>query len=164
MGRRIKLPFVLAWEFLERIWAYIPILWHDRDWDYAFILRLLKFKLERTRKRIVANDFISEAKQVGEEIQHAEMLIERYLEDDYCREEMKAHEDKWGKLKMEFVDNPNGAGRIVKFTTEKALTLEETKQAEKERHAIYKEQDRRQQQDWKDLWDHLKAKMQRFWD
>jgi hypothetical protein len=164
VARTIKLPFVLVWEFLERVWAYLPILWHDRDWDYAFILRLLKFKLERTRKRIVANDFISEAGRVGKEIQHAENLIDRFLNDDYCKAEFQTHEEKWGKRTTTFTPHSSGLGSIMGYTRDNAKTAVDYEQERNEIRALYEKSDQEKDRDWKELWAHLEHKMRGFWD
>jgi hypothetical protein len=32
---------------LQNIWAWLPVIWKDRDWDYLYLLKLLRFKLGR---------------------------------------------------------------------------------------------------------------------
>lgn len=57
--------------FCENIIKFRHILWNDRDWDYAYILDILKLKMESTRDLIVGNQFIADADKVGKQIDTA---------------------------------------------------------------------------------------------
>lgn|SRR5574344_2581398 len=35
-----------------KIFQYIPLLWEDEDWDYSYLLELIKFKLKRMRNNL----------------------------------------------------------------------------------------------------------------
>lgn len=74
--------------FLKRLWAYLPVLWRDRDWDYAFLLRLMQLKI--SRMRLGMNDWPSNRKHF-KRMRVIELLIERLIADDYCRYE----HDQW---------------------------------------------------------------------
>lgn len=51
-------------EFEKKLSDYKKFLKNDHDWDWAYILRLLKYKLERTRKCIVSNHIIRSAPKI----------------------------------------------------------------------------------------------------
>ncbi|MBI3018684.1 MAG: hypothetical protein HYY61_02180 [Deltaproteobacteria bacterium] len=70
-------------EFKKKISDYKKFLKNDHDWDGAYILRLLKYKLERTRKCIVSNHIIQSAPKKGRQIKVVEDLLDRVLKDKY---------------------------------------------------------------------------------
>lgn len=68
------------------IFQYIPILWRDNDWEYTYIFILLQYKLARTRKCIVGNEIISERYKVAKQIRTCELLLDRLIKDEYCKD------------------------------------------------------------------------------
>jgi hypothetical protein len=56
-------------------------LWKDEDYDYAFVLRMMQYKLKRTREHILDHDIIVESEEVAAQIQRAENLIELVIGD-----------------------------------------------------------------------------------
>lgn len=81
----------------KRIIDWIPILWKDRDWDYAFILRLLHYKLERTRDCIVSNGIIAESDKVANEINDSLSKLDKILnseaDDEWYKHYTESHPD-----------------------------------------------------------------------
>jgi hypothetical protein len=69
--------------FLIKWFQYAPILWRDYDWDYAYILRLLQYKLRRTREQLWKYDYLLNTRRQCKEIRLAELLIDRILKDEY---------------------------------------------------------------------------------
>ena len=55
-------------EHAKKAREYARFLRDDFDWDYAFILRLLRYKLERTRRCIVSNEIVVSAPRVDRQI------------------------------------------------------------------------------------------------
>lgn len=68
-----------------KICQYIPLLWADEDWDWEFILNLLKYKLQRTKICIKKNDIIAEEEQdeVTRQIGIVIKLLDRVEKDEY---------------------------------------------------------------------------------
>lgn len=87
-------------KFEQKMREYRNFLKDDQDWDYIYILRLLKYKLERTRKCITSNDIIMSDQKVGKQIKQVEDLFERVCKDEYYAEISKDFHRKYGKLKM----------------------------------------------------------------
>ena len=69
--------------FCGRVWAYLPVIWNDVDYDYGSILKVMQFKIKRNR-----------------------MFIEK-LEANYGLVEHEALCDKWGDII--FVKGPHGS-------------------------------------------------------
>lgn len=42
-----------------KICAYLPVLWRDEDWDYSYLLDLMKFKLNRIKNTIHKDNIIT---------------------------------------------------------------------------------------------------------
>jgi hypothetical protein len=73
-------------DIIRKIIQYIPLLWEDKDWDYTYILILLQYKLARTRRCIVGNEVISDRYRVAKQIRTCELLLDRLIKDDYCKD------------------------------------------------------------------------------
>jgi hypothetical protein len=88
--------------FEKKLREYRAFLRDDYDWDWVYILRLLRYKLERTRKCIVANNLIVVTRRVAGEIREVERLLGRVIDDRYFDEVAKPFHRKYGHLKMLF--------------------------------------------------------------
>jgi len=86
--------------FAKKMREYREFLKRDFDWDWEFIIRLLQYKLKRTRLTIVSNNIIADAKKVGREIREVEVLLGRVLADRYYELVSKEFRRKWGPLKQ----------------------------------------------------------------
>jgi hypothetical protein len=40
-------PLYKVCRFIKRLFLYLPVIWKDEDWDYDYLYKLIKFKLER---------------------------------------------------------------------------------------------------------------------
>lgn len=84
----------------KRLAEWANLLKDDQDWDYIYILTILKYKLERTRKCILSNGIIADAKSVASEIKEVEELLDKVIKDDYINDFTKDFRKKHGSLKM----------------------------------------------------------------
>ena len=89
---------------IKRFWGYAPIVWADEDWDWVYILRMLKYKIKRTRDNIKENRNHEDCDETVAEMDYILKLIDRVEECDYCKGEFDAHMAKWGERKM--IDGP----------------------------------------------------------
>lgn len=123
--------------FFINVVKFRHILWNDRDWDFAYILEVLKLKLEKTRDLIVGNQFIADADEVGKQInktlgylndfafydeifeeQHQDLLRQAMnetnkakkdeLESFYIKEQYKFCEKSWLNLWKSIAKNMRG--------------------------------------------------------
>jgi hypothetical protein len=138
----------------------------DFDWDYTFILTLLQFKLRRTRKRILANDIITRAEEIAAQIKHAEDLIQNWLDDNFCEDLYKTHEEKWGDtvdLSKPF-DKDGARYYTWDMSREKATTEELKEQERKEQRVIYDAHEKARQECLDELFNHLRKYIEGWWD
>lgn len=98
----------------------------DEDYDWHFIIRMLRFKLERTRKHIVEHNFIQAAPRVGKEIQQVVDLLERIEDNKYFEELHKPFWKKYGKPKMKFGKPDDRGSRNVTVTYPKETAANRT--------------------------------------
>jgi hypothetical protein len=85
-------------KFIKRIYnwliksiQYSIVLWNDADWDYVYILQLLQYKLERTRKCLKANNLVVSVDRYCKQIRICELLLERIVNSNYCEKEYDEH-------------------------------------------------------------------------
>lgn len=137
--------------FLARLASWISVLWRDEDWDYSNILRILQYKISRTRDCIVENQNIENADKYGLQMKQAEEMIQQVVDSNFFSEEWTAHNKKYpikfepaekGLVKM--VDNDETEAPARKALVDKTHAAEE--------------------EAWSELWDFLKANMQYWWD
>ena len=125
---------------IKNIIDYIPIVYKDRDWDYEFILDILRYKLERTRDRIKKDNIIEGVNKIVDEINTQIKLIDNYRNNDELYE--LSHQPllmKIAKAKSENTKN--------KYLKQYYINM-------------YKEENRA----WCKIFDYMKEHMQAWWD
>lgn len=90
-----------AWNYMKNgivnLFKWRKVIWKDRDWDYHFILDVLKFKIKNTR------DYILKCNRIGDEDQDrikryttiAIKLIDAIREETYGTEYLDYFESKF---------------------------------------------------------------------
>ena len=166
---KITYPFSRFFHWVVKTAQYSKLLWNDFDWDYSYILILLQYKLKRTRERILDNNIVVSAEQIAAEIKHAEDLIQNWRDDNFCEDLYEAHEKKWGKIisrkernKDDQVDGDKPWDWFMR--REKATTLELHDQERKEYMAIHQQADKAKEENFDELFRHLRDHIQRWWD
>jgi len=148
-------------EFEKKLKEYAKILKDDFDWDYGYIIKLLLYKLKRTRECLVRNNVGPDTPKIEEQIKEVEFLLSRFMEDDYdqCLDDF--HE-KYGELQMIPGEKVKG-GVIVATVFEK-----ETPENRDEIHSLYRElRDKAEQMKQDDLtkaFNLLGKNIQNWWD
>lgn len=71
---------------LFNLYAWFWIVWTDRDYDYSFIYKLLRFKLKRTRKTLLRNNRFEGVEHTVRYIKIAEDLLQKVSEGYYVLE------------------------------------------------------------------------------
>lgn len=125
---------------IKNIIEYAPIIYQDRDWDYQYLLYLMKFKLKRIRKCIKDDNIIVDAQKVSEEIQIAIEKIDELEKSD------ELYEDASQLLLQQ-----------IKNTNDKDLKEELIKQYYIGLYKFEEEQ-------WSSLWTYIYYNMQKWWD
>ncbi len=82
----------------EREWA--KFIRKDRDWDWAYILEVMIFKLKRTRRAILYHGLSVDNKKVAAQIKEVIDLLKRVVDDNYYHILNRPFTKKYGRCKM----------------------------------------------------------------
>lgn len=157
-------------KFLKRVWDYLPVLYHDRDYDYTPILNMLAYKCKRTREYLEKYGHLASKHKVIKELKLTEHLISRIVEDDYCAKEYDEINRQYGSLTLlsRKVDDDNeeiiGARQIL-FTRDGCLSdVKLMKQEQEETQRLHKKAEKLKQDDYDMLFKHIRKRIQGWWD
>lgn len=64
---------------IKNIFKYLPIIWNDRDWDYEYCVKLLRFKLKNMSKYLKEEDILFEVDRICGEIDTTVEHIDNWL-------------------------------------------------------------------------------------
>lgn len=72
--------------FIKRLFIWLPILWKQEDWDYAYIYPLLKQKLQELKKCLQEDDLHVNSDKYAMQISICLNHMDRFLKpDDYVK-------------------------------------------------------------------------------
>lgn len=145
-----------------KICAYLPVLWRDEDWDFSYLLDLIKFKLNRMRDTIYKDNIIAsnEIRDICIGINQTIDHIQNYQDDfDAFR---KIHGDVPFKHNFKTQKLENGHYAMITWRTDedRPLTDEEEEiysQWIKDAYAF-------EQKEWELIFDTIKKEGQKWWD
>lgn len=145
-------------QWIFKSFQYSWFLRNDYDWDYGYILKLLRYKLRRTRETISKNKIITdeEITKISNQIIEVEKRIQRFLDDEYniqIKSDMNIQE-KYGETKMVFVDS------TVQFLPEWGDKV----QYKKDMRIVYEKWEQARQKDFNEIFDLMKKNLQNWWD
>lgn len=129
------------WNQIKHVVAWLPLLWKDRDWDYGFLLEILKFKLQRMAVCIDRNDAITDKQEVCRQIYSVVNAIRDYEDDP---------DDEWTKHWEIYHKN-------LKQKLDDCVNHSECRKASNASA-------QREQRNWARIWTLLNKHGQNFWD
>ena len=96
-------PVIRFYRNTARLFAYAPLVWRDRDWDEAYIMEMLLFKLKRTYKELLNDKLHDHDKTTIQSIRVCIKLMSRMTSSDDEKENKRqwyyhnfsAHMSKW---------------------------------------------------------------------
>lgn len=127
--------------FVERMYDYAPLLWEDRDWDHAYLLRMMRFKIRRMRVNMEKYAIIAHAEDHVAEMAQADVLLRNVIEED-PDDEWSTHYSQWDSHIKRFTDCKNRREHM------KSLNLSRA----------------REERNWQNLWRHLDKYTRGWWD
>ena len=134
----------MVWRFfreLKRILGWIPVLWGNYDFDDAYLLIVMEYKLDRMEKLFRNEGHCVNSPKYAQEMRIARLLIKRIIADDYS--DMAFDYVKTGENFMDF-----------DFVIRPMVT----------RQKIWEYGDRQKQQDLNYLCDYIKKHLFCWWD
>lgn len=82
------------YEFIVRLWKWLPILWQDRDFNYIFFYKIMYHKLYQMRHSMQTYSYHLDKQNSVKQITIALCLLDRIIKDDYCAKDWN---DYWLK-------------------------------------------------------------------
>jgi len=123
---------------LKRMYLWLPVVWKDHDWDFLFLLKIIRFKLVLMEKVLHNSTIQSDGKKYAKQIRIAICHLDHYS-DIY-----------------EYRDSPC----VEPFFIKKGRLMDNNPFVKHH----YFETDRLEQWHWEQFWSLLSKNMQRWWD
>ncbi len=70
----------------KRVISWIPTIWEDRSWDYTFMYKILRKKLEEDANFYDSNAVNSDTSWIVKQQRFAIKLLDRIIADDYMED------------------------------------------------------------------------------
>lgn len=147
------------------VFKWLPVIWKDRQWDYVFLLIILRHKLKMMR-----DFFNKDAMYVGAEKDAKDMdlcikLVNRLINDDYLINVFKHHEKKWGELQMKSVPYEEDPRlHKLEFSVPNVKTESDDKKERIQRNFLHNLEEKQKKQDLELLTKLLNKHLFKWWD
>lgn len=139
---------------IRNVIRWIPLIYRDRDWDYVYLMEIIKFKLENMEECFRKYGCTVDSKRKAKEMRICIKLLGRIAEDDYCEKEYDDHYEKWGR--PEFKDHTIKCSKII--------TKDDELQSRKESNRLYEKEEKLKKQDMDLLFKIMRRKILGWWD
>ena len=144
------------------IFQFTLLALHDEDWDYDYLIELIKFKCEKMRKYFRKSTIISEA-----DTKEIIVGLNRVLWHIDCyRNPEKAYKEEYGEFNLKVghrtIPLENGLSQMISINSEtgKDLTQEEDKSFLDYCSQVYKLEN----EHFKGIFETLSEECQKWWD
>lgn len=148
----------------KKVREYTHFLRDDEDWDWAFIIRLLQYKSQRTRLCIESNKIVVSSEKIAKQIKTVEDLFGAVLEDRYYDIIEKKFKKKYGSGKIVYGPQEPGS-RLqdvsVKFRGE---TKRNQDRIHREFRRLHNQADRALDRDLKKAFSLMSKNIRGWWD
>ena len=146
---KVKYPWYDFRRGIQNLYTHFSIVWGSGDFDYGYVLRMLKFKLERLEK-VLQDGYEVDKDRLPkvEDIRRCIELLNNKIEDNYAERCGYIH----GDSKHEFVPiekDENGEQLYELVVTRFTQTDEEVREIFKKAHEL-------EQKEWEELWETIK--------
>lgn len=151
-------------ERLRRCWAYARFAWNNYDFDSAYALELLRFKLLRVQHAI-ATGFSRQDKESAQSLKLAIRLLKRLTDDNYSyfyeQHNLKWHGEKHPGVTFEKEDK---SGLSTMVTARDKLPEDQQETANDELRAAFDADDKMKARDRRWLFSILDKYYEYWWD
>ena len=169
---RITWFFKTNWRNFTRACAYARLGWNNPDWDHAYFLDMLEFKLTRMYADIYGDnfkdpaddaddDYAQQMKQGKQALRLAVRLAQKLRAESY-NWHYTQHERRWGPSRHEFLPADRPGYKIWNVTREK-VTPENKQQMEDELRLAFDLDSKVQQRDADWLFGIMAKYYQHWW-
>lgn len=149
---------------LNKIIKIMPVAWRAESYDWSGLLDVIRHQLKELRKCLENGRHAGNVRH-AKKIRICELLIGRLIDQDtfgYCKEMLKQHDLKWGKIK--YARDTQGKGNTVKLSRSGVKCEKDQKLEHEEFIRIIKHDEYMKKQDINYLFDTMKKNLTSWWD
>lgn len=160
---KVKYPWYDFRRGIQNLYTHFSIVWKSGDFDYIYILQMMKFKLERLES-ILQNGYEVDKDRLPkiEDIKRCIELLNNKIEDNYAERCGYVH----GDAKYDFVpvEKDDDGEQLYE------MVVTRTTQTDEEIREIFKKAQELEQEEWEELWETMKkgnkspVDMRGWWD
>ena len=158
------IPLVSFYDNIKRLIAWFPVIWEDRDFDYAFLFAIMQFKISNMRKLHEETRRFVNSDKVIKQLLTCEELLKRLQKDEYCAKDYEEHDDKYGRLNMTFGEITERNTRRCMFERNKVLTEKDKERETKDFKRIANKEIYMYKQDIELLLNTIKKYHRKWWE
>lgn len=154
-------PVVRIWRKLSRSFAFARLGWNNYDWDHAYLLQLMIFKMKRMQKACFEEGHHIPEKLPQQSLKLCIKLGEKLLKDDYFYHS-GLHNAKWGEL--EFIEKTDETGRKYTGMGRPRVLPEQEEQERAEAMEAYRKDDSVKARDTRWFYGIMAKYQESWWD
>jgi len=92
--KTLRIKIIDLFDNINRIIWWTPKIWKDRDWDYAYLYKIIEYKLARMED-CIRNGYNVDSEKVAKNIKICRELLKRLAKDEYEHEFISEYYDKY---------------------------------------------------------------------
>jgi len=89
---------------IKSVVVWLPTIWRDRDWDYVYLLIIMRKKMSLMEKFFASDKALTaDHKKIANSIKKCREILDRLIEDNYIEDRYEEYYERWGhpELKVE---------------------------------------------------------------
>jgi hypothetical protein len=149
---------------IQNLTTWFPVIWKNRDWDFAFIWIILHKKLELMEREIRINGHHTNNKRDANQIKLCVNLIKRLMDDNYHENVFIHHDIKWGETHMVWNKTDKPGESSLEIKRDNVKTKEDKLEERKQFRILSTNVEKQKQQDIEYLFNYMAKHIQCWWD
>lgn len=150
--------------YKKKVREYARLLKEDEDWDWAYIIGLLQYKLKRTRLCITSNNIVVSSKKIAKQIEQVEDLFGAVLDDKYYEKIGKDFRKKYGTGRFVFGKKDPDSKSIPATVKFRGETVSNRKRIHREFRRLHNQADKALERDLKKAFTLMNKNIRGWWD
>ena len=153
-------------EGCENLIDWFFIIWTDRQWDHMYLTKLLNHKLHKMEKYFRSENFYEGQEKDADNMKICVDALKRIIDDNYEEIAFKEHNEKWGKLNMDWgKENENYEGHHeLTLSRPNAITQEQKEQEQQEYMTHADETDKMREDDLDLIFGTMRKEILKWWE
>lgn len=101
---------------IHNLIKWLPVIWHDRDWDYCYLYNILYFKLKNMEQlHEEYSDLFVNSKKKIRQLKIAKNLAKRLFEENYISNVIMGREERYDLALKKFLRNDKNSTDLKWF-------------------------------------------------